>query len=235
MAVSWQSIGARVLLVVALSIIGIAIGGWVAMGPAARSEPLVGGAVIMLGAMIGGAVGFLGGAFLAWKLPPTSLRIWMFVLGAPALVLFALGLRALWLADQQTRDPEEAYSGLPVFVAVLERDPTHDPYLAPRVEVNAKTRTWTNALPDGRACSGRLRAEVQRRVAAALPSEPVPEVCGGDAPVGSYDRISWRVDGASAESALLDDDCRKEYPSAVGLAHIVSRASGLAASSASCD
>lgn len=225
----------RTLLCLAMGVLGVALGAALSMGKAAEAESLVGGAIVALGAVIGGVSGLLVGALAAWKLPASRLPLITALLGLPALALLGLALRAAWNLDQQNRDPEEAYAGLPVFVAVLERDPANDPYLSPRVEVNAGTREWITTLPDGGHCRGVLRADVQRRLADALPATPVPAACR-DAPAqGAAERLSWDVDGAGAAAILVDADCRAAAPRAEQLARLLSMASSLAASAASCD
>lgn len=225
----------QVALIASAVIVGIALGAWVGVALARGGDALVAGATIVMCALGGAIVGLIGGAISAWKLPARLLRRTTVLLAVPALVLLLLGVRAAWLLDQQTRDPESAYAGLPVFVAVLERDPAGDPYLSPRVEVNAIERAWRTRLRDGRSCHGRLRAKVQRRVAAVLPDGPVPPACGSGAANGSIERISWQIQGGASGAVLLTPSCRKAMPQAIQLARLVSMASGLADSRPSCD
>jgi hypothetical protein len=191
--------------------------------------------MVMLGAMAGGGVGLLLGALAAWKLPARRVIPALWCTGLPALVVLGLGARGAWQIDQTTRDPDEAYAGLPLFVVALERDPSHDPYLAPRVKVDAIERQWITNLPDGRSCRGRLRAEVQRRVSSVLPDGEQPGACKDAAATGPHERLVWRVEGGVSGAALLDADCLKAAPHYAQLAHVLSLASGLADSAASCD
>ena len=226
---------ARWLLVPAAIVVGVAIGALVSLPGARSAEPLVGGAIVALGAIAGGGAGLLLGALAAWKLPARRVVPALWCLGVPALVILGLGARGVWQIDQATRDPEEAYAGLPRFVVALERDPSHDPYLAPRVKVDAIDRQWITNLPDGRSCSGRLRAEVQRRVSSVLPDGEQPEACEDSAPTGPHERLVWRIEGSGSGAALLDADCLAAAPRYAQLAHVLSIASGLADSAASCD
>lgn len=225
----------RLLLIAAAVIVFAAGGAALGLLAARGAEPLVGGAMVALGAIAGGAAGLLAGAVAAWKLPARGRRVATRVLGGPALLLLALGIAVAWRLDQQARDPEAAYAGLPMFVAVLERDPAQDPYLATRVEVNAGTRRWTTQLPDGRRCSGRLRAAVQRRVGAALPAGPLPAACRDGPPAGAQERITWELAGGASGAALTDAACRAAAPRLAALARVLSMASSLADSGASCD
>lgn len=230
-----MSVMYRVLLIASATIVGAALGAWLGIQAAQGGDALVGGATIVM-AMLGGSIlGLIGGGLAAWKLNARQLRRATWVLGLPALVLLVAAVRVAWLVDQQTRDPESAYAGLPVFVAVLERDAENDPYLSPRVEVNAIERAWRTQLPDGRSCHGRLRAEVQRRVGAALPEGPVPQACEDGSASGSIERISWQIQDGAAGAVLLTPACREAMPQAIQLARLVSMASGLADSRPSCD
>ena len=224
-----------IVLIVSTVIVSAAIGAWVGVLSARDEDPLVGGAMIVMSALAGAMAGLVAGVIGAWKLPVPLARRAIWVLAPSALILLLAGLRMWWQLDQQTKDPEEAYAGLPVFVVVLERDPGNDPYLAPRVEINARTREWMSAMPDGRVCRGRLRAEVQRRVAAVLPDREVPSVCSDEPARGPLDRVSWQIEDGGSGTMLLTQACREAMPRAGLLARLVSMASGLADSKPSCD
>ena len=225
----------RLLLIASAAVVGIALGGVVGALMARGADALVGGAMVMLGAMVGGALGLVVGGLAGWRLGPRGTRIAAWALGLPAFALLAMGVRGWWLADQATLDPDEAYGGLPVFIAVLERDPANDPYLSPRIEVDAVARTWTNAMPDGGACRGRLRAEVQRQVAEGLPEGPAPAACR-DAPArGEVVRLVWRIEGGPEGAALMVAACRAAAPKLDRLAFLLPRAATMMDSAASCD
>lgn len=223
------------LLIASTVIVSAAVGGWIGVESAQNTDALVGGAMIVMAALAGAVTGLVAGILGAWKLPGHIVRRAAWILAVPALVLLLVSLRVWWQLDQQTRDPEQAYTGLPVFVAVLERDPGNDPYLAPRVEINAVRREWVSALPDGRACRGRLRADVQRRVAAVLPGIELPSACEDAPPRGALDRVSWQIDGGVSGAVLLTRACREAMPRAGQLARLIGTAPGLADSKPSCD
>jgi hypothetical protein len=229
------SLPLRAALVAAAGIVGAGAGGFLGLLAAESAEPLVGGAMVAMGAILGGALGLLGGILAAWKLPRRAARVGTSALGIPAALLLAFIALRLWQMDQQTRDPEEAYTGLPVFVASIERDPGFDPVLATRVEVNAFTRHWYLTLPDGRNCTGRLRAGVQRRVGTALPDSAAPEACRDAPPEGAYERLSWRIEGGSSGAARIDQACRSTAPQLQRLAAVLAMAPNLADSAPSCD
>jgi hypothetical protein len=229
------SVPLRLLLVAAAGVVGVALGGIVGALMARGADAMVGGAMVMLGGMVGGGLGLIVGGLAAWNLSARGAKIAGWTLGLPALALLAMGARGLWLMDHATLDPDEAYAGLPVFVAVLERDPANDPYLSPRIEVDAAERTWTNAMPDGGSCRGRLRAEVQRQVAEGLPDGPAPEACR-DAPAGGdLVRLVWRIEGGPEGAALMDAACRAAAPRLARLAFLLPRASTMMDSAPSCD
>ena len=230
-----QQIILRAALVTAAAIVGAGAGTLLGLLPAQSAEPLVGGAMVAMGALLGGGLGLLLGIFAAWKLPRQSARLATAVLGIPALLLLVFVALRLWQMDQRTRDPDDAYAGLPVFEASLERDPAFDPVLATRVEVNAFTREWRLTLPDGRRCTGRLRASVQRRVGTTLPDTEIPEACR-DAPAGGgEERVSWRIQGGSAGAARIDMACRAAAPQLQRLAAVLAMTPNLADSAPSCD
>lgn len=224
----------RALLTLATGIVGVAAGGVAGLAAARNADPLVGGAIIAMGAIIGGAGGLLAGAAFAWKLALQQARIAAWFLGVPAGLLLAFTARALWLMDRSTLDPDDAYAGLPVFVASLERDPDFDPVLARRVEVNALTREWSLLLPDGGRCTGRLRAAVQRRVATALPAASPPVACRDAPAAGAMERVSWRIEGGASGAARIDQACRSAAPQLQRLAAVLSLAPTLADSAPSC-
>ncbi|MEM6441080.1 MAG: hypothetical protein AAF763_15450 [Pseudomonadota bacterium] len=229
------SLRLRLLLIAAAGVVGVAAGGIVGALAAQGADGLVGGAKVMLGAMIGGGAGLIVGALAGWKLSARPAKAAAWALGAPAVVLLALAARGLWQIDQETRDPEEAYAGLPVFIAALERDPAADPYLAPRVEVDANARTWTTAMPDGGACRGRLRAEVQRRLTEGLPQGPAPDACRDAPPAGDLVRLTWWIDGGPEGAALMDPACRAAAPRLATLERLLPQASSMMNSAPSCD
>lgn len=241
MTASPPSVALRLLLIATTGVVGLGIGGLVGRAAAENAEPLVGGAIVALSAIVGGVIGLLAGALAAWKLPRARVRLAAWLTGVPAAVLLILAALGVWRMDQATRDPETAYTGLPVFTAILERDPLFDPVLAPRVEVDASARRWRVTLPDGRRCAGRLRAEVQRRVGAVLPSGPAPPACR-DAPASDdLVRVIWRIEGkgeaevAWSGAALVDQACRSAAPQLQRLAAVLSMAPSLGDSAASCD
>ncbi|MEM6775858.1 MAG: hypothetical protein AAF640_13520 [Pseudomonadota bacterium] len=223
------------LLVSAAIVVGVAIGGAAGVASARDADALVGGAMVMLGAMAGGVAGLLLGALAAWKLPARWIAPALWCLGVPAILILAFGIRGAWQIDQSTRDPDEAYAGLPRFVVVLERDPAHDPYLSPRIEVDAIRRHWITSLPDGRSCRGRLRAEVHRRFSEVLPEGNPPKECRDQAPSGSLERLMWQIEGAGSGAALLNAECLAVAPRYARLAHTLAIASSLADSAVSCD
>lgn len=225
----------KLLLVIAVAVVDTFLGGAVGVYIAKGGDALVGGATVLLGGIVGSVAGLISGGVLAKKLPPHAARKALWLFGLPALVLLVWGAWGLWRMDQETRDPEESYAGLPVFVVALERDPAHDPYLATRIEINAERREWLSKLPDGRTCRGRLRATVQRRVSERLPTTPTPDACRDVPPSGESDRVSWRIAGADQGAALVDGDCRRAMPQLSGLAQIITIASSLADSAVSCD
>jgi pimeloyl-ACP methyl ester carboxylesterase len=226
----------RALLVAAAGIVGIALGGIVGAAAAQDAEALVAGAIVAMGAILGGAAGLLAGGLASWKLDARKARFALWILGMPAIALLALAARQLWLKDQETRDPEHAFAGLPVFVATLERDPKHDPVLATRVQVDALSRRWSLTLADGRICTGRLRAAVQRRVSTGLPTTAEqPDACIDAAPAGPLERVTWRIQEGSSGAAQIDQACRSAEPQLQRLAALLAMAPNLATSAPSCE
>lgn len=235
MSVAKKSVLLNILLCLATAIVSAAIGAYLGLQSARTADPLVGGAMILMSALLGGTLGLVLGGIMAWKLPAYGVRLGSAVLGVPAAVLLVLAARGMWHMDQQTRDPDEAYRGLPVFTATLVRDPGFDPVLAPRVTIDARERRWSVALPDGRSCTGRLRAEVQERVAQFIPGGPLDPVCRAAPPAGDMVRLEWRVEGGGAAAVRIDEACHQAHPELRQFAAMLSRAPSLADSAPSCD
>jgi hypothetical protein len=108
MTVSRASLSLRLVLLLAAAIVGVGLGGLAGVIAAQDAEALVGGAMVAMSAMLGGALGLITGGIAGWTLDARKARIVGWLLGIPAAVLLGLGARGLWLMDRETRDPEQA-------------------------------------------------------------------------------------------------------------------------------
>ncbi len=127
------------------------------------------GPAIALGYGVVGAASCLVAALICTRfLDPTKLRriTVITVVFAAATALVAI------IRYRQVQpvyyDDEEAYDRLPRFEVSVQQTVILDPGLSTRTAIDTKRRQWEITLPDGRICSGNLRAAVQESVGEAL-------------------------------------------------------------------
>jgi hypothetical protein len=171
---------------------------------------------MILGYVVFGFVVFaIAGAVVAFRLQGKRLRNTALVIGAPVLVLYVvLGAIALTRVAAE-REPDAAFAPAGEFTVTMERVDTSDPYLFVRMQVDSKTRTWTQTgpAPEHKVCSAKIKAEnlIEVRNALdgllAISGERLADCRNADLPV--VKRLHWNlVDRRSGEggSVMPEED-----------------------------
>ncbi len=164
-----MKIAYRILLGLSAGFLGLAATTYWAAQTRVPDGSGLAGPAIALGWGLGGAlVAIVVAVVVGLRLSDGTLARTAFTTFLVALSLAAV----LYVKFQQQqvadRDDESAYSGIADYEFTLERIGHSDPYLSPRTALYASTHRWEKDLPDGRTCSGKMKADAQRAVAEKL-------------------------------------------------------------------
>ena len=192
----------RGLLIVSLTMVGLAAGAFIGGHFLTSSGQGLAGAFTALGYGLLGGLGLLTVAiFLAIKLPVIKLRNYALACTLLASIIYATLVYRAMAKSVANREPDAAFIPAGNFTAMMERLDTSDPYLFVKMEIDSTSRSWrmTGPAPQQQICSSQITAKYLLNMRTALDKLAATDLenlqhCQNSNP--AIKRLSWSAEGS---------------------------------------